>query len=211
MKNSLTVRALSLVVALAAMLILSQGVARADDVRIAGSATGSFAGPFVNALSFTGNAFNVETRNGFGALSGAHRLGTFTLRLGAGDMSGTFTLAINFILPSGINGGSATTYTANVSGTGSNIDQGGALLTFSEPVQTFTYTDGEVFGTFTLILPNFIGITSSRTAELGAVIMHADEQPIPEVPEPATLLLLGTGLSGVVGMARRRMKRDKST
>jgi hypothetical protein len=197
------VKPLALSIAAIAFFTLAQGVARADEVTIAGTTTGSFSGT-TTGLSFAGNSFSVTTESGFAALSGTDRLGTFTQAPNAGPLSGTFTLNITFFLPTGIAGGQGATYTATVTGTVGSDDEGGALLVFDNASrsQTFTFSNLTANGSFTLTLPDFVPVTSGDTAELQGRI-DGSQTPI---PEPATMLLLGTGVAGVAARVRRRRK-----
>lgn len=188
-----------------AFLTLAQGEARADEITITGSTTGTFSGT-TTGLSFAGNSFSVVTESGFAALSGDDRLGTFTQAPNSGPLSGSFTLNITFTLPAGIAGGQGATYTATVTGTVGNTDEGGALLLFDNATrsQVFTFNDGTNSGSFTLTLPDFVPVNSGSTAELQARITGAQQTAI---PEPTTMLLLGTGLSGVAAGVRRRRRK----
>ena len=197
-------RSLFLCLTAVAFLTLAQGEARADEVTIAGSTTGSFTGT-TTGLTFVGNSFSVTTENGFAALSGTDRLGTFHQDPNAGPLSGTFTLNITFTLPAGIAGGPGATYTATVTGSVGADDEGGALIVFDNATrsQTFTFSNGEATGSFTLTLPDFVPVTSGDFAALQGQIQGAQQTPI---PEPATMLLLGTGIAGVAARMRRRRK-----
>src|SRR5438105_1404636 len=132
------VKPLALSIFAIALFTLAQGEARADEVTISGSTTGTVTG--VPQLSFVGHAFTGTTALGVGSLSGANRLGTFTLSTGSlQSVAGSFTLNVTFTAPTGINGGSNTSYTATITGSVSpNVDQGGVNVHFNSPTQTFT-------------------------------------------------------------------------
>lgn len=188
-------------------LTLTQVEARADEVTISGSTTGTVTG--VPLLTFSGNTFTGTTALGVGSLSGTNRLGTFTLGTSSTAIpaSGTFTLNVTFTAPSGISGGQNTTYTATITGSISSTDNGGVLITFNQPSggTVFTFSDGTTTGTFSMLLAD-VFVQSGRTANLTAGIAGSQTA----IPEPATLILLGTGLTGIAARIRKRRKSAKA-
>src|SRR3989440_1758360 len=145
-------RSLFLCLVALAFLTLAQSEARANEVTISGSTTGTVVG--VPQLTFTGNAsFTGTTALGIGSLSGSNSLGSFFLSTAPTQaLNGTFTLNITFTAPTGITGGQGTTYTATIVGSVSpNIAQGGVNIHFTSPTtQNFTFSNASGSGTFSL-------------------------------------------------------------
>ena len=198
-------KSFAIAIALVSVMILGQGQARADEVTISGSTTGVITG--VPQLSFTGNnSFTNTTFLGVGALSGANNLGTFFLSTAPGTLvAGTFTLNVTFTSPTGINGGQGTTYTASITGSVSPVvNNGGVNINFNNNPVVFTFSNGTASGSFSLALADVfvetgqaVNLTAGTTGQQSAI------------PEPATLFLLGTGLTGIAAKMRKRRKDRK--
>ena len=183
-------------------------IAKADPVTVTGTSSGTVTGTAASFLTFTGNTFSATTAGGVGSFSGADRIGTFTLASAAGEtpVSGTFTLNITFTAPAGIEGGQNATYTATVSGTISTPNVGGVQIVFDNPTQTFTFANPSGIGFFTIELPKLF-VQSGDTANLTAGLTGNQNAA---VPEPATMILLGTGLAGVAARIRKRRKEAQN-
>jgi len=199
-----------ILVGLASLVIIgaSHSIARADEVTISGSTSGSVTG--VPQLTFTGNAsFAGTTALGIGSLSGANSLGSlFLVTAPTQPLNGSFTLNVSFTAPTGINGGQGAIYTAIITGSVSpNLDQGGVNILFNNPSQLFTFNNGTNNGTFSLTVPNLF-VQTGRSAQLTAGITG---QQTAVVPEPTTLLLMGTGLTGVMAKLRQRRRVRKKS
>lgn len=190
--------------------------------------------PSLLGLSYQNSQFQGITANGFLAFGGnpaplptqgTNNFGSLFLdpTIPATYDGNTFRLRITFTTPEGI-GDPSRVFNADIIGTvrsdesgGVRIDFGqtanqGLLFTFNDlncepnPLPAHTPAGQQVTcgrGTLRLRL-NDLSINPGQTASITGDII-AQQTPI---PEPATLILFGSGLSGIAALRRRRRKNQ---
>jgi hypothetical protein len=221
------------------VLGLGQGVVRADEVFIQGNTLGCFgvacvpgASSTLLGLTYNNSTFDGTTAGGFLGIGNTatppgnvDNLGSMTLTAMPALYTGqVFTLRVTFTDPDGIIlPGDTVNISVVLMGQVITNDVGGVTLDFDNTPILFTFNDTTCgvttipgqqttcgAGSF-MFRVNDVSIQSPEVGTIRVVPVTGDILSAQQtsIPEPTSMLLLGTGLAGAAGALRRKLRARK--
>jgi hypothetical protein len=183
-------------------------------------------------LTYSNAVFSGTTAGGFRAIGGNpnpgsnfNNLGSISLSTAPQTYNTAFTLQTTFVAPQGINGSNTTTFVATILGTVRSDNTGGVFVDFDNTPLLFTFNDtncepnpepqppsaGQTtcgVGSFFFGV-NDVSIDPGQTVAVSGQILSAQQssEQTPQVPEPSSIALIGSGVIGVAARIRRKLQR----
>jgi len=196
-----------------AMLLIgfAPSVAKADQVGFCTDVTGqSGLGACSKTVRIVGNVVTITlTNTTSAAIGGFITADAFNFTAGTQVVANSFTTTnSNFSFTQGVTSASPFPDRNALISTGGAFTGGGTPSLGIGVGQTATFT-------FTLVSPNGNTELSILTSEAirfrGFANDGSDKSLVAPVPEPATMILLGTGLAGIAAKLRRRRKSGQDS
>lgn len=167
----------------------------------------------LGGLTYENSTFSGQTLGGFAAIGNfvnaqgvreVDNLGAFYLRgVPTTNYNGqVFTLLVSFTAPGSANQIFSAALTGRVS-----VHNGGIFFDFNNAPQSFAYNNGTQRGTVTFNVNDVSMIAPATAGAVTAVPISGNLLATVVTPEPAALLLVGSGMLGLTGTLRRRTRR----
>jgi hypothetical protein len=178
------------------------GVASAIPITIGSGSTLNLS-PTLGFINYSYTAFSFGTSTPYDLPAGSSvSLDLFSVTLNSGLGFGNANVAVNFQTP------------VNTLGAGSGFWAGGGIFNFGAGIINWNdvinvpFGSGDNAGLLTLALNDLSGVLIGDPFTISGTLTNssASVQSAP-VPEPATILLMGTGLLGLVAYSRKRISK----